>query len=136
MKKKCILPIMIRVVFGKMHFLLISQKDFSHEIKCDGITSFHGIHDWHLYMPWQHKTQPTNKYYRALWHHSIVGHFINKQTNKQQNLLRPKAPRRFAVVLKYAITALPLSNKCTHKLSVSLQMVDKYVFISPTQLVY
>ena len=43
--RKCIWPNMIRVVtaliiFGKIHFLLISEKEFFHEIKRDGITSF------------------------------------------------------------------------------------------------
>ena len=28
------------IIFGKMHFLLISQNEFFHEIKCNGITSF------------------------------------------------------------------------------------------------
>ena len=28
------------VIFGKMHFLLISENEFTHEIKHDGITSF------------------------------------------------------------------------------------------------
>ena len=28
------------VIFGKMHFLLISENDFFYEIKCNGITSF------------------------------------------------------------------------------------------------
>ena len=28
------------IIFGKMHFLLISQNEFTHEIKRDGITSF------------------------------------------------------------------------------------------------
>ena len=31
-------------IFGKMHFQLISEKEVTHEIKRDGITSFHGIH--------------------------------------------------------------------------------------------
>ena len=30
--------------FGKMHFLLISENEFTHEMKRDGITSLHGIH--------------------------------------------------------------------------------------------
>ena len=33
------------VIFGKIHFLLISEKDFFHETKRDGVTSFHGIPD-------------------------------------------------------------------------------------------
>ena len=28
------------IIFGKMHFLLISENEFTHEIKRDGITSF------------------------------------------------------------------------------------------------
>ena len=28
------------IIFGKMHFLLISEIEFFHEIKCNGITSF------------------------------------------------------------------------------------------------
>ena len=31
-------------IFGKMHFLLISENELFHEIKRDGITSLHGIH--------------------------------------------------------------------------------------------
>ena len=31
------------IIFGKIHFLLISENEFTHEIKRDGITSFHGI---------------------------------------------------------------------------------------------
>ena len=43
------LPNMIGVVFapiicGEMHFLLISENLFFHDIKRDGITSLHGIH--------------------------------------------------------------------------------------------
>ena len=43
--RKCILPNMIGVVnapitFGKTHFLLTSENEFTHEIKCNGITSF------------------------------------------------------------------------------------------------
>merc|ERR1719498_870629 len=32
------------IIFCKIHFLLISENEFFHEMKCDGITSFHGIH--------------------------------------------------------------------------------------------
>ena len=28
------------IIFGKMHFLLISENEFTHEIKCNGMTSF------------------------------------------------------------------------------------------------
>ena len=28
------------IIFGKMHFLLISENEFTLEIKCDGMTSF------------------------------------------------------------------------------------------------
>ena len=28
------------IIFGKMHFLLISENEFFHEIKCNGITNF------------------------------------------------------------------------------------------------
>ena len=36
-------------IFDKMHFLLISQNEFFfHEIKRDGITSLHGIHDLNM----------------------------------------------------------------------------------------
>ena len=28
------------IIFGKMHFLLISQNEFTHEIRCNGMTSF------------------------------------------------------------------------------------------------
>ena len=28
------------IIFGKMHFLLMSENEFTHEIKCSGITSF------------------------------------------------------------------------------------------------
>ena len=46
------LPNMIGVVFapiicGEMHFLLISENLFFHDIKRDGITSLHGIHVLH-----------------------------------------------------------------------------------------
>ena len=36
------LPNMITapIIFGNMHFLLISENEFTHEIKRDGITSF------------------------------------------------------------------------------------------------
>ena len=55
--RKCILPNMIGavtalmiftapIIFGKMHFLLISEHWFFHEIKRDGMTSLHGIHDF------------------------------------------------------------------------------------------
>ena len=33
------------IIFGKMYFLLISENEFFHEVKRDGITSLHGIHD-------------------------------------------------------------------------------------------
>ena len=33
------------ILFGKMLFLLISENQFTHEIKRDGITSLHGIHE-------------------------------------------------------------------------------------------
>ena len=36
--------------FGKIQFLLISENEFFHEIKCDGITSLHGIHVLQFYM--------------------------------------------------------------------------------------
>ena len=32
------------IIFGKIHFLSISEKGDFHEIKCDGRTSVHGIH--------------------------------------------------------------------------------------------
>ena len=38
------------IIFGKIHFLLISENEFFHEIKRDGITSFHGIHDKHSWL--------------------------------------------------------------------------------------
>ena len=42
---KCILLISLwRIIFGKMHFLLISENEFFHEIKCNGIDKFHGIY--------------------------------------------------------------------------------------------
>ena len=52
--RKCILPNMITVesalvIFGKMHFLAISENEFFHEIKRDGITSLHGIHEQAAY---------------------------------------------------------------------------------------
>ena len=28
------------IIFGKVHFLLISENEFTHDIKCNGITSF------------------------------------------------------------------------------------------------
>ena len=42
--RKCIRPNMIRmgtalIIFGEMHFLLIPQNEFSHEIKCNRMTS-------------------------------------------------------------------------------------------------
>ena len=33
------------IIFGKMQFLPTSENQFFHEIKRDGITSLHGIHD-------------------------------------------------------------------------------------------
>ena len=44
-RRKCILPSMIRagttpIIFGKIDFLLISENEFLHEIKCKGTTSF------------------------------------------------------------------------------------------------
>ena len=33
------------IIFGVNHFLLITENEFTHEIKRDGITSLHGIHD-------------------------------------------------------------------------------------------
>ena len=38
-----VVPVLI--VFGKLHFLLISESEFFHEIKCNRITSLHRIHD-------------------------------------------------------------------------------------------
>ena len=43
--RKCILPSKIGavtslIIFGKMHFLLLSENDFFHEIECVEITSF------------------------------------------------------------------------------------------------
>ena len=35
----------VLIIFGKIHILLISEKEFFHEIKRDGITSLHGIHE-------------------------------------------------------------------------------------------
>ena len=35
-----------QTIFGKIHFLLISENPFFCEIKRDGITSFHGIHEF------------------------------------------------------------------------------------------
>ena len=48
--RKCIVPNMIRVVpastiFSKMQFMVISENEFFHEIKRDGITSLQGIHE-------------------------------------------------------------------------------------------
>ena len=39
--RKCILPNMIAtpIIFGKMHFLLISENEFFHEIKCKRMTA-------------------------------------------------------------------------------------------------
>ena len=34
----CWVPILI--IFGEMHFLLISENEFTHEMKCNRITSF------------------------------------------------------------------------------------------------
>ena len=39
------------IIFSKMHFLLISANEFFPEIKRDGITSLHGIHDVQIYRP-------------------------------------------------------------------------------------
>ena len=33
------------IIFGKMHFLLMSENEFFHQIKCDEITSFCGIRE-------------------------------------------------------------------------------------------
>ena len=43
--RKCILPNIIRavpvlIIFGKMPFLLISEDEFIHEIKCNRMKSF------------------------------------------------------------------------------------------------
>ena len=43
--RKCILPNMIGavtvpIIFGKTYFLLISENEFFHEMKCNGMTSF------------------------------------------------------------------------------------------------
>ena len=48
--RKVIITIIIRmvpvlIIFVKVHFLLVSEGDFFHEIKRDGTTSFQGIHD-------------------------------------------------------------------------------------------
>ena len=48
--RKWILPNTLRavpalIIFGKIHLLLTSENDFFHEIKRDGITSLHGIHE-------------------------------------------------------------------------------------------
>ena len=37
------------ILFGKMHFLLILENEFIHEIKCDRITSFMEFMKWHLF---------------------------------------------------------------------------------------
>ena len=39
------------VIFSQIHFLLISANEFFPEIKRDGITSLHGIHDVQIYRP-------------------------------------------------------------------------------------
>ena len=36
----------VLIIFGKPHFLLISENEFNHEIKCDGITSFMDFMCW------------------------------------------------------------------------------------------
>ena len=33
------------IIFGEIHFLLTSKNEFFHEIKRNGITSLHGIHE-------------------------------------------------------------------------------------------
>ena len=38
------------VIFGTMHFLLISQSELFREIKRDEITSLHGIHNVYHYI--------------------------------------------------------------------------------------
>ena len=35
-------------LFGKMHFQQVSENQLFHEIKRNGITSFHGIHNYQL----------------------------------------------------------------------------------------
>ena len=40
------------IIFGKMHFLLISENEFTHEIKRDGITSFMDFMWWHIMYTW------------------------------------------------------------------------------------
>ena len=47
--RKWIVPNMIGavtppIIFGNMHFLVISENEFTNEIKRDGITSLLGIH--------------------------------------------------------------------------------------------
>ena len=44
------------IIFGKKHFLLISENEICHEIKHDGITSFHGLHAEDVFRKWLCKT--------------------------------------------------------------------------------
>ena len=44
------------IFFGEIHFLSISENELFHEIKRDGITSLHGIHEL------QHLNQTSSKY--------------------------------------------------------------------------
>merc|ERR1711976_848852 len=40
----------VLIIFGKMHLPLISQNQFTHEIKCDGMTSFEDFMCYSLHM--------------------------------------------------------------------------------------
>ena len=86
------------IIFGRMHLLLISENYFFHEIKCDRITSLHGIHNHHPLQDLQHyytSQQEGNCKSSAIWcemeklratsnlpipfSFSLQLHFINKE---------------------------------------------------------
>ena len=58
------------IVFGKIHFLLISEKEFFHEIKCNGMTSFMEFMNRLLLKIKILNTETRDKSYHNTFHHN------------------------------------------------------------------
>ena len=58
------------IIFGNMHFLLISENEFTHEIKCNGITSFMEFMPYHsswlFSLIWVFNVLPTYFTYKGI----------------------------------------------------------------------
>ena len=82
--RKCILPNVIGavtapIIFGQMHFLLISENEIFHEIKRDGITSLHGIHV--IISFWYYKNFVIQSIIATIQHLNNTYHLRNRQYN-------------------------------------------------------